>query len=339
MRSPAGRRAHAPEHAHAHQGTPCRPRPDPRPRLRPQERGPRAGPDHRRRLCAAHQPPRVPGRRPWPVQEARARRRLEGVPDGAADDRRPRPRSHRRRGLLGLSDRVPRVAGCAAAARRRHVAGRGSRSPLELRARAAGVGPALPRRRARQEDRHPADGGLPALARRAAGGREDRPAGGDGGAHRAADAGAGARRGRRRSPVHQRPDGDGDDRGRRGGDRRRRSAMRPADRGAVPLRHLRPRRAARQRAPRRGGPSRRRRDEAIAAVDADPAAARAAFAKVLRPEERKWVDRYPPSRYLASRDLPAGALSSEIALERRLGILAADAPAPAVVAWTPPMPR
>ncbi len=80
-------------------------------------------------------------------------------------------------------------------------------------------------------------------------------------------------------------------------------------------------------------------DEAIAAVDADPAAARAAFAKVLRPEERKWVDRYPPSRYLASRDLPAGALSSEIALERRLGILAADAPAPAVVAWTPPMPR
>ncbi len=74
-------------------------------------------------------------------------------------------------------------------------------------------------------------------------------------------------------------------------------------------------------------------DDAILDARADPQAARAAMAKWLRPEERAWVDRYPPSRYLTSREAAPATLADEQKRERDLGIL--NRPT-AVKAWSPP---
>lgn len=75
-------------------------------------------------------------------------------------------------------------------------------------------------------------------------------------------------------------------------------------------------------------------DEAIAEVRADPAAARQAMTKYVRPEEAAFVDRYPPSRYLTSTEVPARWLADEAAHERSLGILDAET---AVAPWTQPV--
>lgn len=73
-------------------------------------------------------------------------------------------------------------------------------------------------------------------------------------------------------------------------------------------------------------------DEAIVAMRADPQAALDAMAEHLRPAERAYVDRYPPSRYRTSAEVPAGTLAAEIARERALGIIDG---APGVEAWAP----
>jgi NitT/TauT family transport system substrate-binding protein len=73
-------------------------------------------------------------------------------------------------------------------------------------------------------------------------------------------------------------------------------------------------------------------DEAIAEVRRDPAGARAAMAKHVRPEEAAWVDRYPDARFLTSAEVPAGWLADEVAHEKKLGILDAD---PVVGVWPP----
>lgn len=62
-------------------------------------------------------------------------------------------------------------------------------------------------------------------------------------------------------------------------------------------------------------------DEAIVRTNTDPTAARRAMAKYLRPEERAWVEYYPPSRYLTSSETSASTLTEEIDRERALGIL------------------
>jgi len=71
-------------------------------------------------------------------------------------------------------------------------------------------------------------------------------------------------------------------------------------------------------------------DDAIALMRRDRAAAPAAFAKYLRPEERAYADRYPPSRYLTSGETPPSTLADEVGRERALGII--DQP-PLVDAW------
>jgi NitT/TauT family transport system substrate-binding protein len=70
-------------------------------------------------------------------------------------------------------------------------------------------------------------------------------------------------------------------------------------------------------------------DEAILAIRADPARAGADLARHLRPDERPFVDRYPPSRYLTSAEA-AGSLVQEVALERALHLLER---APTVTEW------
>jgi ABC-type nitrate/sulfonate/bicarbonate transport system substrate-binding protein len=75
-------------------------------------------------------------------------------------------------------------------------------------------------------------------------------------------------------------------------------------------------------------------DEAILEARADPAAARRAMAAYLRPEERAFVEPYPPSRYRTSAE--AGDLvGAEVALERELGILDREV---SVRAFVPPSP-
>ena len=73
-------------------------------------------------------------------------------------------------------------------------------------------------------------------------------------------------------------------------------------------------------------------DEAIAEVRRDPAAARAALADHLRPEERAQAARYPDARYLTSTEAGPEELEAEIALEQSLGILSGRSP---VTAWAP----
>ncbi len=78
-----------------------------------------------------------------------------------------------------------------------------------------------------------------------------------------------------------------------------------------------------RRAPELAARVERALDEAILATRRDSVAARVAMARYLRPEERPFVDRYPPSRYLTSAE--AGeALREEVASERALGILDRD---------------
>jgi NitT/TauT family transport system substrate-binding protein len=74
-------------------------------------------------------------------------------------------------------------------------------------------------------------------------------------------------------------------------------------------------------------------DEAIARVRADPAAARRAMADFIRPEEQRFLERYPDARYLNSREADADTLAAEVARERALGILDA---APPVQSWPAP---
>ncbi len=75
-------------------------------------------------------------------------------------------------------------------------------------------------------------------------------------------------------------------------------------------------------------------DEAILEARSDPAAARRAMAAYLRPEERAFVDAYPPSRYRTSAE--AGDLvAAEVARERELGILDREV---SVRALLPPSP-
>lgn len=62
-------------------------------------------------------------------------------------------------------------------------------------------------------------------------------------------------------------------------------------------------------------------DDAIAIVNADPAAAREAMRPYVRPPERAYVDRYPPARYLESKTLDAARLSAEVANEERFGLI------------------
>ena len=61
-------------------------------------------------------------------------------------------------------------------------------------------------------------------------------------------------------------------------------------------------------------------DEAILLARADPAAARAAMAPYLRPEERPFIDLYPPSRYRTSVEV-RDPVTAEIARARALGIV------------------
>jgi len=75
-------------------------------------------------------------------------------------------------------------------------------------------------------------------------------------------------------------------------------------------------------------------DDAIALMRTEPGAGPAAMAGYLRPEERKVVERYPPTRYITSREVAPGALAAEIARERVLGILDG---APRVEIWSPPV--
>jgi ABC-type nitrate/sulfonate/bicarbonate transport system substrate-binding protein len=75
-----------------------------------------------------------------------------------------------------------------------------------------------------------------------------------------------------------------------------------------------------RRAPELAARVERALDEAILATRRDPVAARIAMARYLRPEERPFVDRYPPSRYLTSTEA-SEALREEIGSERALGSL------------------
>jgi NitT/TauT family transport system substrate-binding protein len=61
-------------------------------------------------------------------------------------------------------------------------------------------------------------------------------------------------------------------------------------------------------------------DEAILEARADPAAARRAMAPYLRPEERPFVDRYPPSRYRTSGEV-RDPVTAEVARARALGVI------------------
>ena len=74
-------------------------------------------------------------------------------------------------------------------------------------------------------------------------------------------------------------------------------------------------------------------DDAIALMRSEPGAGPAAMAGHLRPEERAVVDRYPPTRYVTSREVAPGMLAAEIARARELGIIDG---APRVEPWSPP---
>lgn len=75
-----------------------------------------------------------------------------------------------------------------------------------------------------------------------------------------------------------------------------------------------------RRAPARARALSRAIDDAVLAARRDPSAARASMRRYLRPDERPWIDRYPPSRHATASE-SAEVLWAEIERERAMGIL------------------
>lgn len=73
-------------------------------------------------------------------------------------------------------------------------------------------------------------------------------------------------------------------------------------------------------------------DEAIGVTRSNPELARRALRKALRPAERAWVERYPPTRYRNSNETPPGIVAQQIRWAQRWRILHGGA---RVDSWRP----